>query len=576
MDYPQKPVRGRRAAARPFPGALRLAQYLFLIAVIAVALVVIVPFVGSEPMRRLGGADLMASSGKDEPAGTPAPKLSKKDKARNAAADFWQRPFAKVKVSLSPEEWEYLGRDERRYAKATVEEDGRIYPHVALKLKGSAGSFQGRDGRPGLTLNFDYYKGADLFHGLEKIHFNNSVQDGTFLHEKIAGEMARKAGVPASRCTYAFLTFQGRDLGLYVIKEAFTNNFLAAFYTKPNGDLYDGGFLHEVDETLEKDQGDPKDRGALKELVSACDEGDPAKRWERLGKILDVEKFASYCAMEAILCHWDGYSFNRNNYRLYRDAESGKFSFFLHGMDQTFGDTNFPVFRNFDARVSGAFMRCPEGERLYRSKLEEIYRGVLKAVDWGARVSEVGEEVRAAMEKINPQAARDYAGRIKEARSQITERIAAVGRMLGEQPKAFAFDKNGAAKIEGEWNSQGGAAELDERDMDGRRCFYIKAGNDPGSWRHALSLPAGRYRFEARVKSKGAVGGSSSSGEGAGVRISGSSRKGLNGLVGDSDWKLVGFDFEASGGEVVLVAELAGNAGEAWFEKASMRLVRRP
>ena len=71
---------------------------------------------------------------------------------------------------------------------------------------------------------------------------------------------------------------------------------------------------------------------ALKELIAACHEGDNVKRWERLGKILDADLFASYHAMEAILCHWDGYSFNRNNYRFYLDPDSRKFSFFLHGM----------------------------------------------------------------------------------------------------------------------------------------------------------------------------------------------------------------------------------------------------
>ena len=69
---------------------------------------------------------------------------------------------------------------------------------------------------------------------------------------------------------------------------------------------------------------------ALRELLAACQEGDAAKRWEQLGKILDIDRFISFCAMESILCHWDGYNFNRN-YRLYQGPTT-EISFFpRHG-----------------------------------------------------------------------------------------------------------------------------------------------------------------------------------------------------------------------------------------------------
>jgi spore coat protein CotH len=298
---------------------------------------------------------------------------------------------------------------------------------VAIKLKGGAGSFQPVDAKPGLTLHFDKFKGASRFHGMKKFHLNNCAQDGTHLNEMIAGEMAHRAGVPASRCTHAIVKLNGREMGAYVVKEAFTDEMIARFYKDGDGDLYDGGFCKEVEENMEKSAGDPDDRRALRELIAACQEGDAAKRWERLGKILDIDRFMSFAAMEAIMCHWDGYNFNRNNYRLYQDQTTGKFSFFLHGMDQMFGDTNFPLVRDFGAMVGSAVMRCPEAPKLYRARLDSIYENVLKTVDWGARVTEAGEKLRLALEARNPQWAKDYAGRIGEERGRVEARIAAVG-----------------------------------------------------------------------------------------------------------------------------------------------------
>ena len=541
---------------------MRVLKYLLVLLVIGRAITALLPYFGSEPARA------QATS-------TPPPKVSKEEKAKKRGENFWTVAFPSVEFSFDPEEWEYLHRDNRRYCKATMIEGSKTYKDVAVKLKGSAGSFQGPGGKPGLTLNFDYYKRGEPFHGLTKIHFNNCAQDQTYLFEQIAGEMARQAGVPASRCSHGFVKLQGRDLGLYVTKEAFTKEFLSAFYKNVDGDLYDGGFVHDLDETSEKDQGDPKDKTALKELIAACNEGDNAKRWERLGKILDADLFASYCAMEAILCHWDGYSFNRNNYRFYRDPDSGKFSFFLHGMDQTFSDVNFPLMRDFGATVSSAFMRCPEGLKLYKVKLQTIYENVLKPVDWGARVTEAGGKVRAALEAKNPQWAKDYTGQINNARDHVTQRIANVGKMLGDIPKPFDFDAQGVAKIPKDWRAEGSAAQMEERPEEGKPCLYVRAdGETHGSWRRMIVLEPGNYRFEAKLRTKGVVAAQGSSGEGAGLRISGSSRSGINALSGDSAWQTVAYPFTANGGEVMLVMELRATKGELWCEKGSLQIVR--
>ncbi len=541
---------------------MRKLKYLFVLIIIAGAIAALTPYLGSEPVRA-------------ETEAAPVAKVSKEEKLKKFGESFWTAAFPSVEFSFDPEEWDYLHRDNRRYCKATMTEGAKTYKSAALKLKGSAGSFQGPEGKPGLTLNFDYYKGGEPFHGLKKIHFNNGAQDQTFLFEQIAGEMARQAGVPASRCSHGFVKFQGRDLGLYVVKEAFTKEFLSAFYKKVDGDLYDGGFVRDIDENTEKDQGDPKDKTALKELIAACNEGDNAKRWDRLGKILDVDLFASYHAMEAILCHWDGYSFNRNNYRFYRDPDSGKFSFFLHGMDQAFNDVNFSLAGDGGASVCNAFMRCPEGTRLYKAKLHAIYENVLKPIDWSARVAEVGGKVRAALEEKNPQWAKDYTGQINSARERVRQRIAIVGKLVGDMPKPFEFDAQGVAKIPKDWRTEGSAAQMEERDDSGKPCLYFRADGDAnGSWRRMVALEPGSYRFEAKLRTKGVVAAQGSSGEGAGLRVSGANRSGVNALKGDTDWQSVAFPFTANGGETMLVVELRATKGELWCEKGSLQIVR--
>ena len=95
------------------------------------------------------------------------------------------------------------------------------------------------------------------------------------------------------------------------------------------------------------------------------------------------------------------------------------------------------------------------------------------------------------------------------------------------------------------------------------------------SWRSRVLLDPGKYRFEGKIATKGVVPLKEPTGEGAGLRISGSSRP--NQLSGDSDWKKVTFEFDvpAPSTEVVLVCELRAEKGRAWFDLGSLQLVRQ-
>ena len=149
----------------------------------------------------------------------PTPQvLGKKEKHHKHADAFFAGPIVHLGFTFKPEEWENLKKDNRRYAECNMIEtapDGKKteYKDVAVKLKGAAGSFQGPDQKPGLTVSLHKYKGAERYHGMEKFHLNNGAQDGSLLNEFIGGEMSRAAGVPASRCTHTIVKWNGRDMG---------------------------------------------------------------------------------------------------------------------------------------------------------------------------------------------------------------------------------------------------------------------------------------------------------------------------------------------------------------------------
>ncbi len=148
------------------------------------------------------------------PWGVPSPRGSPEKDVEAARRFFSQVRVVRLNLDLSPKEMDSLRREPRQYVKAKLVENGiTIYPDVAVHLRGAAGSFRGLDDKPALTFNMDRFQPGQRFHGLDKWHLCNSVQDASYVSELICREMMRDAGIPASRISYAWVTINRQARG---------------------------------------------------------------------------------------------------------------------------------------------------------------------------------------------------------------------------------------------------------------------------------------------------------------------------------------------------------------------------
>ena len=488
-------------------------------------------------------------------------------------------PVLRLKIEIAETNLASLRKDARKFVPAIVREGDMVFTNVAVHLKGAAGSFRQIDDKPALTLSFGKFIPSQRFHGLQKIHLNNSVQDPSYSTENICGGMFHSAGVPAPRVTNARVWLNGSDLGFYVLIEGFTRDFLGRYFKHTRGNLYDGGFLKDVTETLDKESGDDsKDESDLKALASAAQEPDPSKRWERLNKALDMDRFISFLALEVLVWDWDGYLMNRNNYRIYHDPSNDRMVFIPHGMDQMFWDANGSIRPNINGLVANAVIQTPEGNRQYRQRLTELFRDVYRLDVLTNRVEQLRARNRPAIAEIGPDAARDYDNAVVLVRDRIVQRWIGVRNQLEAEPSPLKFSGS-VAKPTG-WHEQSdpAAAGLDRADDNGKAMLHIGArGNCSASWRAKVMLEGGRYRFEGLARCTHVTPtNDGQKGEGAGLRISGITQPRANRLTGDSPWKKLEFEFEVAPplNSVELVCELRATEGEVWFDADSLVLVR--
>jgi len=112
------------------------------------------------------------------------------------SSKFFADKKAVPKFVITPDEaaLKTLRQDPRKYVAVNVAVDGVDFESVGMHLKGGAGSFRPVDDKPALTLNFDKFEDKQRFHGLDKIHLNNSVQDPAWMTEIVCGDLFLAAG----------------------------------------------------------------------------------------------------------------------------------------------------------------------------------------------------------------------------------------------------------------------------------------------------------------------------------------------------------------------------------------------
>jgi hypothetical protein len=516
---------------------------------------------------------LLAALAALAPASAPAQAAGAADPAR---AFFARHEVVHVRIRLAPGSREELRQNPREYARATLRIGDAAFPDVAVKLKGAAGSFRDLDDRPGFTVNLGKHGAEARFHGLRRFHLNNSVQDDTWLCEWIGHDVFAAAGLPAPRVAHARVWLEERDLGLYVLREAYDRQFLLRAFGSTAGNLYDGGFCQDIDSALEKDSGDgPDDHSDLRRLHDAC-AGVDRDREQELAARIDLPRFLDFLALERLLGHWDGYSITRNNYRLWLPTDGGAV-FLPHGMDQLFGDPEASVLDHPPAIVASAVLQQPALRKRFRERLKALLP-LLAPNRLVPRVQKAAARLQIEL-RADADAARAHADAVRG----LCERIAARHDFLSKEvkgpeprPVALAVGRTMPLKT---WHpaAETDAVDLARKSFQGQpalvvRCEQRGSGVRHGVFRAHLLLAAGRYAMTAVVRCENVR---TDDDGGAFLQVGEATSQRL---TGDRGWQALRCEFEVREFQrtVEFTCQLRALAGTAWFRLDSLLLERLP
>lgn len=145
-------------------------------------------------------------------------------------------------IDIVTDDWDSFieNCESEEYSSCAVVIDGESYKNIAIRAKGNTSLSQvanyGND-RYSFKIEFDHYNDATTYHGLDKLCLNNIIQDNTYMKDHLCYTMMNYAGVSSPLCSFAYITVNGEDWGLYLAVEAVEDSFLERNYNG-TGNLY--------------------------------------------------------------------------------------------------------------------------------------------------------------------------------------------------------------------------------------------------------------------------------------------------------------------------------------------------
>jgi len=294
---------------------------------------------------------------------------------------FPEDRVVQVSLTFAPGDWAKLLDDwqvlqQKNEYPARFAFDDELLASVGARLKGLNGLSLppgpvNLGGKYPLKVDFNA-TGGERFHGVDGLSLNTNLQDPSMMRERLSLLMYREMGVPSSRATYASVTVEGANVGLYNSAQLIDKQYLKERFGTANGN--DDGNLYKC---VYNSQGvcSLEFRGTSKSdyyftdctqgfdecgIVLKTNEDDPALNdyqdfihfldvlhntpaaalQNEIEKVFDVDGFLKVAAVAFAISNSDSYFGKGHNYYLYRRPDTGRFQYLPWDLDLTYGSTS--------------------------------------------------------------------------------------------------------------------------------------------------------------------------------------------------------------------------------------------
>lgn len=226
------------------------------------------------------------------------------------------------------------------YVDVTLKFNNKTWKNVGFRLKGNSTlrtAWSTGNYKLPFRLNFDEFEDKytgitnQHFYGFEEMSFSPGAKDQSLIHEKLAAEVFRKAGIPAARCAFykVFIDFGAgpKYCGVYTGLEIPDDNMIKSQFGEEKGNIYKPeSNLTTFNQSLfeKKNNETAADYADVKNFIAALNS--PTRTVDRaawrlqLESTFNVEHFLKYLAINNAIVNWDSYGVMAHNYYFYNHS----------------------------------------------------------------------------------------------------------------------------------------------------------------------------------------------------------------------------------------------------------------
>ena len=149
-----------------------------------------------------------------------------------------------INIEMDEDSWQEMldNAASEEYTAANITVNGTTYNNVAIRPKGNSSLSQlvtdDSTERYSFKIKLDKYVDGQTLDGLSKLVLNNNMSDTTSMKEYLSYKLLDSLGIPTPACSYAHITVNGEDWGLYLAVEPIEEEFIERNYGSIDGNLY--------------------------------------------------------------------------------------------------------------------------------------------------------------------------------------------------------------------------------------------------------------------------------------------------------------------------------------------------
>jgi len=264
---------------------------------------------------------------------------------------------ARIDITIDPDtlQWIYDNPESNTEFHADfVFNNGTIHDTVediGFRLRGNTSRFSAKKS---FKVSFNKFESGRKYHGLEKMNLNGEHNDPSIARSKVCWDMLRAFEIPAPRSNHVEVYINQNYHGLYINVEHIDEEFVDSRFRNQDGNLYkclwpaDLVYLGDNPDLYKFDMGgrrayDLKTNTQLDDYTDIATFIDilnntPINELKcALEPVFNVEDYLKIMAFDVMTSNWDGYIFNKNNFYLYHNTETGQFEYIVYDPDNTFG-----------------------------------------------------------------------------------------------------------------------------------------------------------------------------------------------------------------------------------------------